>query len=102
MHGHEGIGQRVDNYLLAVIGHLNGSTLAEGGWVCEVRRSTVQINGCSASTINDSEWPVVDNLDCCGVSYKGEESCGLVFCGCAAKDVIQAGDVREITELLTG
>lgn len=42
MHGHEGVVERVNNHLLAVIRHLNGRTLAEGGGVGEVRRSIIE------------------------------------------------------------
>jgi hypothetical protein len=76
--------------------------LAEGGRIAEVRRSAVQVNSGRAGAINDSERTVIYNMECRSVRHEGEESGRFVLCGGAAKDVIQASDVREIPELLAG
>jgi len=88
MHGHEGVGECVDNHLLTVIRHLNGHTLAEGGGIGEVRWSIVEICGSRAGPVHDSEWPVIDHLERCRVRHKSEKRSGFVLSSRAAEDVI--------------
>lgn len=99
MHGCEGTSQGIEHYLLGIVRHLDGCSLAERSRVAEIGRATVQIDGSYTGAVDGLEGPVREHYIRRRISDKSEVGSCFVLRS-ATEYSPESLNVGQVSELL--